>query len=1226
MHGGMKVYAGAPAAARHYVEADRGRADDYYLTEGAGLARRFVATDGRVRELEPMTGDSYETWVAGRDPATGEPRGHLRGDEHAVRFVEVVVNGPKTWSLAAALHPDIATAYEAAQDRAAEQVIAWLSEHASTRVGPRGGQVQVPLQVLEAATVRHYTSRAEDPHWHLHLQLLSRVHAAGKWRGLHTVGVRDFLGAINGIGHAAMACDPELNAAFAAHGYSRGTTGEILQLTDYVGPMSARNVQIARNVDGYERDWAAAHPGEHPGPALRRAWDARAWAEGRPDKVTGQPGQSLADRWRAQLHGLGYRAPRRPATLASTPVGALDRDAAAERVLSRLAAGRSAWNPADVRGEAERLIAASGILAEAAVRIELAEDLTARAMGRCVPLLDRGGVPEHVRAWTSQPVLDVEADLTARLAARAATGAASPDPALPREPAGAEWPVPPARLPDLEGLDRGQTATVGALAADRPLVVVEGAAGAGKTTTLAAARRLLEAGGRRLVVVTPTLKAAKVAASEVGTAAGSAASFAFAYGWRWNQHGAWTRLALGETDPVTGRLHTGPAERTRLRRGDLLVIDEAGMLDQDTARAVLTVADEAGARVALLGDRHQLAAVGRGGVLDLAVDQLDPADRLTLESVHRFIRTDGTGTTTPDTDYAALTLAMRTGHHPGAVFDALLARGQIRLHPDAAALQDAVAGAAAPFDDDGRRVAVVVDTREQAAELNAALRDRLVAAGRVDDTRVAVTAAGERIGAGDRITTRRNDRNLDVANRDTWVVTAVGRRGGLLVTAATATPAAATGDVSSGVTPACPGSRVLPADYVTAHVELAYATTAHGAQGDTVAAAHLMIGEHTGAAAAYVGMTRGRQANTAHLITTDLAEARQQWIAVFTRDRADLGPAHAAHAAAAEAARYGHPRPLEQVLADLDAAWTAEQRCRDRLAFQEPIREALRNLVAAQPDSADQLAALDDAYRQAARAAEQAQQRAETSGAAISAEADRIRDALLHRWDAEGAAARQAARVVLDGPGRLGLKRVAVARAGERLVDWADRWRPHLPQLPIEPGQVARVTSGLDRRALWAALDASARSSAEQAHPKDAELRAAADAAQGVREQAGQAVAEAHRRHEDRLALFGGLAWTADAEARLADVDRDNAATRHQLAATQARIAQLSAEPALLAQPADRLTQERDAWRARRDAELTARRPAVPLASSPGMTSGVRPPEPVVRLTPRPGPGPGIGR
>ncbi len=56
MRGGMKVYAGSAAAARAYLEADRGRADDYYLTEGTGLARRFVACDGRVAERAPLTG------------------------------------------------------------------------------------------------------------------------------------------------------------------------------------------------------------------------------------------------------------------------------------------------------------------------------------------------------------------------------------------------------------------------------------------------------------------------------------------------------------------------------------------------------------------------------------------------------------------------------------------------------------------------------------------------------------------------------------------------------------------------------------------------------------------------------------------------------------------------------------------------------------------------------------------------------------------------------------------------------------------------------------------------------------------------------------------------------------------------------------------------------------------------------------------------------------------
>jgi exodeoxyribonuclease V alpha subunit len=122
LHGGMKVYVGSPAGARAYLEADRGRADDYYLAEGTGIARHYAARGGRVGELSRLTRDGYEAWVAGCDPATGGPRGRLRSDGRAVRFVEVVVNGPKSWSLAAALHPDIAAAYDAAQDRAAEQI------------------------------------------------------------------------------------------------------------------------------------------------------------------------------------------------------------------------------------------------------------------------------------------------------------------------------------------------------------------------------------------------------------------------------------------------------------------------------------------------------------------------------------------------------------------------------------------------------------------------------------------------------------------------------------------------------------------------------------------------------------------------------------------------------------------------------------------------------------------------------------------------------------------------------------------------------------------------------------------------------------------------------------------------------------------------------------------------------------------------------------------------
>ncbi len=110
---------------------------------------------------------------------------------------------------------------------------------------------------------------------------------------------------------------------------------------------------------------------------------------------------------------------------------------------------------------------------------------------------------------------------------------------------------------------------------------------------------------------------------------------------------------------------------------------------------------------------------------------------------------------------------------------------------------------------------------------------------------------------------------------------------------------------------------MLPADYVTEHVELAYASTAYGVQGDTVPAAHVVIGDQTGAASAYVGMTRGQLSNTAHLVAADVTEARAQWIAVFGRDRADLGPGHAAELAAREATRdrtaAAPPRPVAPV-------------------------------------------------------------------------------------------------------------------------------------------------------------------------------------------------------------------------------------------------------------------------------------------------------------------------
>lgn len=373
-----------------------------------------------------------------------------------------------------------------------------------------------------------------------------------------------------------------------------------------------------------------------------------------------------------------------------------------------------------------------------------------------------------------------------------------------------------------------------------------------------ATRERAIAAGRRIVVVTPTLKAAQVAEGAIGAASYSAAWLLHQHGFRWDEDGRWSRA-----DSV-------PDVSARLRRGDLLVVDEAGMVDQDTARALLRLADETKALVILVGDRHQLPAVGRGGVLDLAT-RYAPDRVQQLDGVRRF----------KDPRYAELSLRMRTGARLGEVFDELLARKEIVIHTSDVERSRRLAAEASV----GKLV--VADTREHVARINTFAHRIRKATGEVDER--VLTAAGERIGVGDTIATRRNDRDADVANRELWTVVASDR--GTLTVRGEA------------------GTRVLPPTYVRRDVELAYATTAYGAQGTTVAESHVLVGEHTGAASAYVGMTRGRERNVAHLVADSVEDARKQWCDVFGRDRADLGPAHAREAAAEAIERYGPMKP-----------------------------------------------------------------------------------------------------------------------------------------------------------------------------------------------------------------------------------------------------------------------------------------------------------------------------
>ncbi|MGF1957741.1 relaxase domain-containing protein, partial [Enterococcus casseliflavus] len=77
--------------------------------------------------------------------------------------MEMVVNVPKSLSVAAALHPEVSEALDAAQRDAVVEIRSWLGQHSVTRVGPRGKQEVVPIEQLETVAVSHKTSRAGDP-------------------------------------------------------------------------------------------------------------------------------------------------------------------------------------------------------------------------------------------------------------------------------------------------------------------------------------------------------------------------------------------------------------------------------------------------------------------------------------------------------------------------------------------------------------------------------------------------------------------------------------------------------------------------------------------------------------------------------------------------------------------------------------------------------------------------------------------------------------------------------------------------------------------------------------------------------------------------------------------------------------------------------------------------------------------------------------------------------
>ena len=353
-----------------------------------------------------------------------------------------------------------------------------------------------------------------------------------------------------------------------------------------------------------------------------------------------------------------------------------------------------------------------------------------------------------------------------------------------------------------------QVAAVEALTSGPSQVAtVIGPAGAGKTTLLESVAASYEAAGREVAVFALAANAAQVVTEETGIPATTIAA------WR-----------VGGAD---------------LPRNGLVLIDEASMVPTLTLRDICRTAAFYGSRVGLVGDYAQMGSPEAGGLLrDLAGRE----SATLMTTVRRFGE--------PWEGDASTRLRQRDSDVAAVYAD----EDRINETTSTTMIHD-VADRWYRDYTTGNETLVVCDTTTTAADLSAACQDLLVAAGLVGPE-VARGADANPIRIGDLLQTRDNTVALytsdgrRVLNREVWKVTGLNTVGEVVAQNVRS-------DRRVAITP----------EYASRSVVLAYGTTLAGAQGRTCDRGHVLVTPNTTAASLYVGMSRGRGRNEAHVVT-----------------------------------------------------------------------------------------------------------------------------------------------------------------------------------------------------------------------------------------------------------------------------------------------------------------------------------------------------------------------
>ena len=365
-------------------------------------------------------------------------------------------------------------------------------------------------------------------------------------------------------------------------------------------------------------------------------------------------------------------------------------------------------------------------------------------------------------------------------------------------------------------------AVVTMLTATSAVAVLIAPAGAGKTHTMAEFARLWTTfTGRRVIGLTTSTNAARVLAHE-----GLAESYNIAE-------------FLGKTEDSDQLRRPVP-----LHRDDVLVLDEASQLSTTDLAMITEAARQVGARIIATGDTAQLGAVEAGGMLALLAAEVPTAQ---LHEVRRFAA---------QWEREA-SVRLRGGDLAAAA--AYDRHGRIRAADTEAAYQRAASLWLADHLR-GKDVLLLAGSNAEAAALSRRVQARLIQLGKVGHPRAALSD-GNQAGVGDLVRARLNTRidpgGRRLTNRDT-----------LQVTAFRGSDAEVRRQQLDGTwTDPFRVSRSYFAD----SAELAYGGNVHVAQGRTVDTAHLLVTSTLSRQALYVGMTRGRESNTAHVVTGQTA-------------------------------------------------------------------------------------------------------------------------------------------------------------------------------------------------------------------------------------------------------------------------------------------------------------------------------------------------------------------